>query len=377
MESRWLLCRHREISEQVLNEERREAVGQWSERRARVEEEILRNAEVSRYCSTLRRRAYSMPADASEDIEDTVQAAARRGEISPSSPKGGASGQESGGDEVSGGVSGQVSEAPRTAAPEAKTPTRKSGARSSVQAPFGTSAPQRPAPGKKEDGPPRYDCTQINASKVREDEAKEEKANQVARAARSTMQLAWRANDRVAYLRRLNRNLLRTGEDDASDSDDDEATRGQNFFETPEGVGHISLSAYTRDATQAADGDDMAGTAAPRAQDDSDVLGSICEKWRTRQLPNSALKSDGLVTLEEMRLQQLQEVEKIKRTFGKRGVPISAAVLERALVMPQQRLYQHPKMLNSEPKLLENPIPPEVTAKKKGKGGPRKMGKRR
>mmetsp|Transcript_34271 Transcript_34271/g.73986 ORF Transcript_34271/g.73986 Transcript_34271/m.73986 type:complete len:808 (-) Transcript_34271:301-2724(-) len=69
MEERWLQCRHRAVADKRAAEARQRVLREWSERRARVEEEIARNCEISRYQSELRRRGYRMPDDADEDIE--------------------------------------------------------------------------------------------------------------------------------------------------------------------------------------------------------------------------------------------------------------------------------------------------------------------
>eukprot|EP00439_Symbiodinium_sp_Y106_P075307 s1225_g14.t2 len=72
MEKRWLSKRNRAITDKVVGEEQRTAVRDWAERRARVEEEISRNAEASRFQCALDRRRYCEPADALEDIDATV-----------------------------------------------------------------------------------------------------------------------------------------------------------------------------------------------------------------------------------------------------------------------------------------------------------------
>mmetsp|Transcript_42520 Transcript_42520/g.76379 ORF Transcript_42520/g.76379 Transcript_42520/m.76379 type:complete len:727 (-) Transcript_42520:108-2288(-) len=72
MEERWLVRRNRAIVNKVVSEEQRSAVKDWAERRARVEEEICRNAESARFQSDLQRRAYSLPDDAEQDIEATM-----------------------------------------------------------------------------------------------------------------------------------------------------------------------------------------------------------------------------------------------------------------------------------------------------------------
>jgi len=72
MEKRWLSKRNRAITDKIVGEEQHVAVRDWAERRARVEEEIARNAEASRFQCALERRRYVEPADALEDIEATI-----------------------------------------------------------------------------------------------------------------------------------------------------------------------------------------------------------------------------------------------------------------------------------------------------------------
>lgn len=72
MQERWLASRHREIVAQSVGKETRAAVATWAERRARVEEEILRNAEVARFQSQLEQRGYVSPPDAADDVAATA-----------------------------------------------------------------------------------------------------------------------------------------------------------------------------------------------------------------------------------------------------------------------------------------------------------------
>jgi len=71
MEDRWLARRHKETEEQVEEGERLSAMAAWAERRARIEEEMSRNAEAIRYQSALQQQEYIVPSDAAEDIEAT------------------------------------------------------------------------------------------------------------------------------------------------------------------------------------------------------------------------------------------------------------------------------------------------------------------
>lgn len=76
MEERWVTWRHREIADQIAGEEHRGAVRAWSERRARVEEEISRNAEAARFQSQFQHRGFVPPTDARTDIAATGSVAA-------------------------------------------------------------------------------------------------------------------------------------------------------------------------------------------------------------------------------------------------------------------------------------------------------------
>ncbi|CAK8988575.1 unnamed protein product [Durusdinium trenchii] len=72
MERRWMLRRNRAITDKVMGQERNSALRAWAERRARVEEEISRTAEATRFQCALKDRRYIEPPDAEEDIEATV-----------------------------------------------------------------------------------------------------------------------------------------------------------------------------------------------------------------------------------------------------------------------------------------------------------------
>merc|ERR1719253_511457 len=72
MEERWLEKRNREVINRTIAEEQRSAMRNWAERRARVEEEIARNVEISRHQSQLGQRGYAAPPDCDEDIAMTA-----------------------------------------------------------------------------------------------------------------------------------------------------------------------------------------------------------------------------------------------------------------------------------------------------------------
>jgi len=102
-----------------------------------------------------------------------------------------------------------------------------------------------------------------------------------------------------------------------------------------------------------------------KLEDSSDVLGGACSLWQSKHQQSTAGNSG--LTLDQIRLKQLQEVEKIKRTLGHHNRPCNAAVLERALVMPQQKLKKNVGLYNALPRLLINPFYEGEVKKKKGK----------
>ncbi|CAJ1375034.1 unnamed protein product [Effrenium voratum] len=277
MEKRWLLRRNRAITDKVLGEEQHAAVRDWAERRARVEEEISRNTEATRFQCALARRRYVEPPDADEDIEATVD-----------------------------GV-------------QSARPATSSGRRMSE--------------------PPRIDVTQPRTSLQVTTRFADEKVQP-----RSL-------NSRIAHLRRIHAHLL-DAEYNASDADEPE--------DEVNGV-DCELSAYAKQ-------DD--GRCAPRMKDDSDVLAGVCDWWKALQADASPETS---VTLDEIRFNQLQEVEEIKRVFARRSVPMNVGVLERALVMPAHKLnpghLNGIYLVNTKPDLLSNPFMAKKKKPKKKKRG--------
>lgn len=332
MEERWLHQRHKDISDQVLGNEQRTAVAVWAERRARIEEEISRNTEVARFQSELRRQGYRVPDDAAEDIEAT------------------------------------------DAAEESRLP------------PGTKMTPKETKPKELQrlkDYVPHYDVSQPK-EKVMVRETFERDGER-----RSTRKLTTNSNgtapatafmtkrsepqqpvrqplsSRINHLRNIHANLLKFDIDDASNDEGDAAAA--DFFSTPEGSKHISLSAYKdpKDVT----------TSAPRNLDEADVLISVCESWQMKHSVAAQRSADCGVTLDEMRFQQLKEAEAVKRVFARRNIPLNAAVLERALVMPKHNLeaaLSAGAIFNSVPNLPHNPFYEASTSKKKkaksGKG---------
>jgi len=193
MEERWLMRRHRDIANQIVDEERHAAVAVWAERRARVEEEIAYNAEAMRFQCELSLRALALPADAEEDIPATV---------------------------------------PDDELPEirdAKGGNQKQASASTLP-------------------PPRIDVSKISSEKVRfEQEAL------VSPRLKSFTEDPTKL-DRIASLRFMNRHLLQGSELVEDDFEDGADTVANSIFQTEVGqqsYAAISLSVYTPDSIQA------------------------------------------------------------------------------------------------------------------------------
>lgn len=265
--------RHKEVADKEREEDHKEALEAWAERRARVEEEISRNAEATRFTSVLQRCEYVPPADAGEDVESS-------------------------GDEGTEGRGNRPQSAPST-------------------------------------GPKRCNVANLHGEVISEKEPIDLDRQMIQR------------------IRMLNSDLLHT-------------TAGVGFEEPRSSVfddassQHISLSPYL----QVLPG---GGTEAvsQKLDDSADVLGGTCSLWQNKHQQSTAGNSG--LTLDQIRLKQLQEVEKIKRTFGHHNRPCNAAVLERALVMPQQKLKKNVGLYNALPRLLINPFYEGEVKKKKGK----------
>jgi len=316
MEERWLQYRQKEITDQLVAEERRAAVRDWAERRARVEEEIARNIESSRYQSELRRRAYRMPDDADEDI-------------APSSPSDGAT----------------ASAPPRPPSAGTRASNSRSGAA----------------------GVPKFDVSRVDKGAVRfcwdggvQPKVAKPKAP---------------ASARAAYLRRIHRKLLEAEEDAPKGEEAEEGTsEDAGSSAAPDArddrLARMSLSPYHPDGEDEAEG--AVGTF--RREDDSDVLATACKAWwRAHNVdPDDLRPAGGAVGLEEIRFGQMQEVEEVKRVFARCNRPMDATVLERALVMPVHRATGiGATMRGSACHLPSNPFfkPPSKKKKKVGKKG--------
>merc|ERR1712070_172221 len=105
-----------------------------------------------------------------------------------------------------------------------------------------------------------------------------------------------------------------------------------------------------------------------RPDDDSDVLASTCDWWRHKHVQQESKKGvlpfgDG--ALDEMRFQQLQEVDKIKRVLARRSCHVDVALLDRALVIPEHRLKADLDLFNTMPSVIANPFFVGKTLRKK------------
>jgi hypothetical protein len=168
--------------------------------------------------------------------------------------------------------------------------------------------------------------------------------------------------DALAKIRKLNSHLLHTSGEPAPERDltPDPAPRSARKFK--------SLSPY---AGVRADGDSSA--LAPevtkfRQQTQEEVaLQAMCSLWGAKHEDLGEKSAEP--TFEEMRRNQLEEVDRIKRCFGYYNVPCSAAVLERALVMPAQKPTPEVGLPCNVPRLLINPFfDSDAGVKKKKKG---------
>lgn len=280
MEERWILKRHRDIANQIIDEERHAAVAEWAERRARVEEEIAHNAEAMRFQSELWRRGSCMPADAEQDIAAT---APLNEEF-----------EETGADSAPSGQGSLTKRASMIVAP----------------------SPHKP--------PTRHDVSKVSEIS---DEQQVNCAPEESPRLKGFLQEPSVA-DRIANLRRINRHLLQASEVEERNTDYGEFDAApESIFQTEVGAQHISLSAYTPDSTQA--------IVPFRNQDDSDVVAAVCETWPTA---NGKAEVGTAVNLHEMRFKQQQEAEAVKRLLARRNCPFSAAVVDSALVMPPHRI---------------------------------------
>lgn len=283
MEERWLVRRNRDLVAQNVGKEQRAAVSAWAERRARVEEEITRNAEVARFQSDLSRRGYHMPTDAEIDIPATI-----------------------------------ALEEPSVQAP---LDTKRTATRPKSAAPASASA-RGPAP-------PRYDVSDV----TREGPQVRFSDNLDGPKGRPKS-----LNGRIAQLRKLHAHLLAGTKDPDVDAFEPAAVP-TCVFDTEEGEHHASLSAYRNGGakTQA----QLDRQRAPRRENDTDILANMCECWRQKHATIDGLDQEN--AFEKQRFEQMQEVEAVKRVMARKRCPIDSRVLERALVMPSHVIKPQPE----------------------------------
>eukprot|EP00929_Paragymnodinium_shiwhaense_P044914 TRINITY_DN23017_c0_g1_i1.p1 TRINITY_DN23017_c0_g1~~TRINITY_DN23017_c0_g1_i1.p1 ORF type:complete len:908 (-),score=177.57 TRINITY_DN23017_c0_g1_i1:307-3030(-) len=355
MEERWINRRNKEISAQILGEEQRAAVESWAQSRARVEEEILRNAEVIRYQSQANRRKCTLPADAEQDIRATTLATvATESRASPTTDRdaelsemlsasplpGDAHHGQSGGSVGSRSSlhSSECSPASDMPAVAQNYGPKHSAARSTRVARPNT------APGtvvrQRSRGVPRYD--------VSEPGGRGDVAASAMKLGLHVVQPPQEPRDalggRVAEIRRLHAKILAATGDESDGEDAGERTLPTDsvaslppagcIFDREEPGNHLSLSAYT--AAQQLD-EDLGLDVKPH--DELDVLAGVSELWRNKEgLQDARDRGIFAGTLGEIRFQQIQEVQAIKRVFARSNVPVDVGLLERALVIPAHKL---------------------------------------
>jgi hypothetical protein len=326
MEKRWLARRHQEVASQLMGEEQRSALKQWADRRARVEEEIAHNIEASRCQATLEQRGFELqlPPDAEEDIEPSVQ-----------------------------GIRHEPRLAYTRSPSDGKRQRRPHSAASAGSRASGSVGSWGKAAAKAE-----------TATEVRFREPWEGKPRPL--------------SARVGRLRQLHAKFLQSAPDpelEAALAAGDETISAEPFFETHEGAGHMTLSAYTRGGENQ--------PAAVKLDDDVDVLAASCDLWQSKNGEVRARRVNGGDTsssLHEMRLQQLAEVDDVVRAFARKNCPLDEATVSRitdALVMADHKIRTCPggKLFNDIPNGL--PINPYSVPDKPAKPKKRRAPKRR
>mmetsp|Transcript_94143 Transcript_94143/g.177015 ORF Transcript_94143/g.177015 Transcript_94143/m.177015 type:complete len:829 (-) Transcript_94143:52-2538(-) len=320
MEERWLMRRHRDIANQMIDEERHTAVATWAERRARVEEEIAANAEAMRFQSELWQRGYSVPADAQEDIAVTVAAQQQGRTEQLSTVRSETALSDSAEEEEEENV---------PLADEAELP------HASDELLHGRiSRPQ---------SAPRYDVSRV--------EAPSDGRHAHFRTQSKHAALVQPAGyDRIANLRRMHKHLIRDTEEDEMGNDEYESGSPRCIFDTAAGQNHVSLSKYTQDQTQAQE-----QPAVARPKDDSDVLAAVCDWWRAKHGTEAPTPADCGITLDEMRFKQQQEAAAVKRRLAHWSSAanrhVNAAVIDAALVMPMHVHKPDGAIFNATPDL--------------------------
>lgn len=199
-----------------------------------------------------------------------------------------------------------------------------------------------PERGQREDDIPRFNV--VRPKSFNQAARFEEEPNKPKKAAP--------LNARIAHLRRIHAGLI-GNEHDAVRNDSSDEDEGKPMLK------QAMLSAYVGDLK----------ASVPKMEDDADVLIGVCDWWQAMHAVDRPTLADSGITMEEVRFNQMKEVEKIKRVFAQRNCPINAAVLERALVMPQHQLQPGALsgnvLFNTKAHLLSNPFAAKGKAKKK------------
>lgn len=109
--------------------------------------------------------------------------------------------------------------------------------------------------------------------------------------------------------------------------------------------------------------------------DDAAVLQATCPLWARKHKFSYGRRPGGPkhLTLERIRMMQQQEAEAVKRKFGSKSYPVSAAAVDNGLVMPKPRLKYQVGLCATMPRLVFNPLYVDpIISNMKGKGGKRK-----
>jgi len=345
MEDRMRVRRNHEVANQVAGQHQHAAVSIWAERRARIEEEVLRNAEASRFQSQLRRRGHTSPADAWKDIEATASAGSEAS-LAATAP----------GVLFNGSLS--TSRASRSRPSSASRAGIAMGM--SLSSARGRQRPQSAMAStrwQRSGTDTGAAATGIGSVAVMDVSAvystghlagPEIKAPSFEAPPRSELSESSR---RIAHLRKVHARLLQECED-------------------PDIVGLQNVPPTVDEACLASQ--------FAKEEDDADVLASVCDWWRCKDVsPMHVIQgnmSHGLgPNLDEMRFEQMQEVEEVKRVFARRGCPVDVDVLENALVQPLHRLGRQAQtaLLNTEPRLNKNPLGQAAVSKPKVRRRPR------
>lgn len=318
MEERWVMRRHRDIANQMVDEQRHAAIAVWAERRARVEEEMAYSAEAMRFQCELWQRATELPADAEEDIAPTAPPDKEKQELQDS----------------------------------AKDSSRKRSEMATTSLPprIDVSGDQQVRFAPETITTPRLASFVKDPTKV----------------------------DRITHLRYIHRHLLQgseLAEEEDEDDHGDSDVPTDSIFQTEVSAcayQHVSLSTYTADASQA--------LVATRNQDDADVVAAVCDRWPQCAPMGKECEAGTGANLHELRFKQQQEAEAVKRRLTRRNCPFNASAVEGALVMPSHFVRPERCVFNTEPNLKTPGMPSwylQDPKKKKAQKGRKTGGGRR